>query len=163
MISAPLLQFKPRIYFKLGNIKDDRAGKKIKRAIHKAIWTAFETAIDETIVLGREIVPESKYGNYPPSYSSERMMKDWIIHMEGESRDVSLGKNTLRSSYEVRQIWKASYAKYVDQMTGVNWSKPGSQPDFVKTLHEFMVRELMKHLNINIGGLALGSAIWGGI
>ena len=164
-VTAPLLQYKPKLHLKLGSITDDMKGRRIKAAIHKAIWTAFESAIEDTIDYGKKIVPESRYRDppYPPSYSSERLLKKWVAHMEKEAAELASGPNVMQAVYEVQQKWEASYAEYVDDMDkNTNWSKTGSEPNFITTLQYYLVVKIYSHLRVNIKRLPDGTAIWEG-
>lgn len=136
------------------------SAKRIKRAIHKAIYTGFDEAIEDTIQVGRKIVPESRFRDYPDSYESQALMKNWIAFMKKESADLSTGPNTLQDTYEVEQEWAASYAEYVNEMLHVNWSKDSSEKYFIEQLHRHLVKSILKYVRSNIKSLPAGSAIW---
>ena len=159
-VTAPLLRFQPQLKLRLGSITDTMAAKRIKRAIHKAIYTGFDEAIEDTIQIGRKIVPESRFRDYPDSYKSQALLKTWIAFMKKESADLSAGQNILRDTYEIEQEWAASYAEFVNEMVHVNWSKPGSKKYFIEKIHRHLVKSILKRVRSNIKSLPAGSAIW---
>jgi hypothetical protein len=129
------------------NFIADDTTEKIKRAIHKAIIIGIRKCINEAIDLAEEIVPESIYGDYPKSYVSEDLMGSFIDFMKGEANRLFTGKRTLQPEYHIKQRWAASYAEYVNEMVGVNWSKPGSHGRFIEEIDTFLRQNLCRYID----------------
>lgn len=125
----------------------DDTTEKIKRAIHKAIIIGIKQCIQAALDLAEEIVPESIYGDYPASYESEALMDSFIDFMKGEVRRLFTGKRTLQPEYHIKQDWSASYAEYVNEMTNVNWSKPGSHGQFIEEIDTFLRTNLCQYID----------------
>lgn len=134
------------------NFIDDttKGVKKIKRAIHKAIIIGIKKCINAAIDLAEKIVPESIYGDYPPSYESEALMDSFIAFMKGEIRRIFTGKRTLQREYHVEQDWAASYAEYVNEMTNVNWSKSDSHGRFIEEIDSFLRTNLCSYIDTEL-------------
>ena len=122
--------------------------KKIKKAIHKAIIIGIKKCINDAIngIIER-ITPESIYGDYPPSYESEALMDSFIDFLKGEIKRLFRGTRTLQSEYHIQQKWEASYAEYVNEMTGVNWSKKGSHGGFIEEIDTWLRTNLCTYID----------------
>ena len=140
-------------------IKDDTADVKIlKRHIHLAIICGIEKCIKAAIEMARLIVPESLVyeGNprgYPPSYESEQLMNSYIDHMRRELTRLKKGSTTLREEYHIEPydwVKETSYAKFVNEMTNVKWTKPTSQPNFIETLTQFLQLYLDQYIAVEL-------------
>ena len=110
--------------------------QQIKNAIHNAIVRALRLTKASTAEYIEKIVPDSSYGDYPPSYVSEglkegclKILNDSLLHA------ISGG---FKMIYELKYGFSASYAKYVNEMEGVQWSKAGTGGNFVERIDRFM-------------------------
>ena len=149
---APIPTIRPiTVTPKLGNA----AGKKeVKAALRQMILRALNVARKLTITYMEEIVPESIYRvpDYPDSYKSEALLEGAVAILNTSYRKMKVGAG-LKPVYSLELGFPASYAKHVDKMKGVNWSKPGSQGDFYCKTKAFLIRafraalkrELQKH------------------
>jgi hypothetical protein len=123
------------------NYKGIKGTKKIKKVLHDLILTGIKKCVDAAIKLANLIVPESaaRPGRYGESYISEKLMLQYISFLSQELVNLSIGKQSLRDHYLLGQKWAASYAEYVNFMTGnVDWSKSTSEAKFIETLDDFL-------------------------
>lgn len=126
--------------------------KKIRKQIHLAILRGIRRCINDAITLARIIVPEAieREPPYPASYfveQSEELMESWITFMKKQIRAAYALTRELHDKYEISQDWEASYAKYVNEMTGVNWSKAGSHGKFIEELDNFIRSNLQVYIH----------------
>ena len=127
--------------------------KKIKKTLHDLILTGIKKCVDAAITLANLIVPESaaRPGRYGESYISEKLMLQYIAFLTQELVNLSIGKQSLRDHYLIGQKWAASYAEYVNFMTGsVDWSKSTSEAKFIETLDEFLRKNMHQYIQIEL-------------
>lgn len=138
---------------------------RIKKGWHRAIVRGIKKCINAAIELGKVIIPESDPASpavvRPPGYSdeSEALMDTWISWMKAEIAFFKTIAKQLYDKYEIEQDWAASYAKYVNEMRGVTWTKATSEEGFIKILDDFVEDNLQSYIDAELEktdhGLAL--------
>ena len=139
-----------QIHIKWGQIK---GLTRIKSALHAAIIAAFERAVDNTVVLMKDIVPESIKRRPPYSTKqqerSERMMRTAIRLLEDSFAVMELG--TLKKRYFLKFGYTASYARHINIKRNVKkWSKAGSETGFAGQTKRLLIQEIRKELKIEL-------------
>jgi len=133
------------------SVSDDTKNlRKIKHAIANAIIIAIVDCLRDAIRLAWRIVPESKYGDYPESYESEALLESFVAFIQNQIRDLTAGRRILKPEYIIEQDWEASYAEFVNEMTGVTWSKPSSQSGFIERIDNFIRQNLKAYLDAEL-------------
>lgn len=126
--------------------------KNIQKAMKDAVLKAVNLAIQDVIRQAFDIVPESAAapGRYPASYRSEELLNSYTQHLLAERnklRNVPFG-----STFTIQEFWSASYASYVNALPtfGTNWSKSGSQGQFIDTLHAMLIMKINYYLSVEM-------------
>ena len=135
-----------QIHIKWGQI---RGLTRIQSALHAAIIEAFEIAVDNTVDLMREIVPESIKRRPPYSKKqqarSERMMRTAIRLLENSFAVMELG--TLKKRYFLKFGYTTFYAPHINIKRNVKkWSKKGSETGFAGQTKRLLIQEIRKEL-----------------
>jgi hypothetical protein len=122
--------------------------KRIKAAMHGVILDALVQAINDTVHLAERIVPESRRGDYGPSYGkrSEQLLAKYLADLAKAKVKVLSGENVLRRQYTIQEKWRASYTSYVNVMKSSQFSKPSAKSGFVDLLHAFLKARVRFHL-----------------
>jgi hypothetical protein len=128
--------------------------KKIRAVLHNLVLTGIKNCVTDAINLARLIVPESAAapGRYGPSYVSEKLMLTYIEYLAASLAALSRGQNQLRDHYILKQEgWsQVSYAEYVNEMTGVNWSKSSSESKFIHKLDNFLRKNMSTYIQFQL-------------
>lgn len=116
----------------------------LRQDIGKALARALRTIIAKMINFLKRIVPESKYRvpPYPPSYKSEQLYNSAV--------NVLRLSSSTNSFLSVNYGYPANYASFVNDMSGVKWSKPGSKSQFYQLgltyLRSIINREISREI-----------------
>jgi hypothetical protein len=128
--------------------------EKIKVELHRAIVFAIEEAVAEVIREANKIVPESRFGDYPLSYDSQKMLRGYLKVLAIELTNLA-GGQSLRDKYVIQENWEAKYSRFVSDMGfGTNFTKPGAQPGFIETLHALLATSVVKWLSKKINSIS---------
>lgn len=126
--------------------------ERIKKQIHLAIIRGIKRCLKAAIELAEIIVPEAieREPPYPASYfidQTEELMETYITWLKKQIRKAFALTRKLHETYTIEQEWEASYAKYVNEMVGVNWSKAGSHGKFIEELDNFIRHNLQVYIH----------------
>lgn len=129
---------------------------RIKKGLHRAIVRGIKKCINAAIALGEIIIPESDPDSpavdRPEGYSdeSEALMDTWIAWMKAVIAAYKTIEKKLHDTYDIEQDWAASYAKEVNAMTGVNWTKATTREGFIKILDDYVRDNLQSFIHAEL-------------
>lgn len=137
---------------------------KIKKQIHLAIIRGIKRCLRAAIDLAFIIVPEAieREPPYPASYfddQTEEMMETYITFLKQQIRKAFALTRKLHDVYTIDQEWEASYSQFVNEMVGVNWSKPGSHGGFIEELDNFIRTNLQVFVHAELQRRDLGQVL----
>jgi hypothetical protein len=154
----------------LGVVDETENVRLVKKQIHLAILRALTKLVNATIQLAYLIVPESHPNDtnpkpYPPSYETEQLMNTYILYLNASLLKLKRGATTLREVYTIQQLgWDhVSYAEYVNQMRGVDWTKPTSRPGFIQKLDTFLRNNIQGFINLELQAIDRGQQLLYGV
>lgn len=150
----------------LGVVDKTESVKIIKKQLHLAIIRGVTKAVVAAIHLAKLIVPESHPDDrnirpYPDSYETEQLMNTYIDMLNMSLTKLKRGKTTLRKEYTIQQLgWDmVSYAQYVNDMRGVNWTKGTSESGFIESLDKFLCRIMPVFIDQELRGIDRGQQL----
>jgi hypothetical protein len=137
-------------------VLDVKGKKAVEKSIHKAIIRGIRRCIKDAIKLAEIIVPESDPDSpvveRPEGYSdeSEALMDTYIAFMSTVIASLRTLEKKLHDKYFIPQEWAASYAKHVNEMMGVQWTKAGSKAGFIEELDNYLRGNLQTYIHAEL-------------
>jgi hypothetical protein len=137
-------------------VLDVKGKKAVEKSIHKAIIRGIRRCIKDAIKLAEIIVPESDPDSpvveRPEGYSdnTEDLLGTYIVFMEAVRNVLKVMEKKLHDKYFIPQEWAASYAKHVNEMTGVQWTKAGSKGGFIEELDNYLRDNLQTYIHAEL-------------